>query len=462
MGANQSSPLEGSAIGFHILEIEPDSAAEKAGLEVYFDYITHCNGIRLNEDPAILKDYISENKPLPLIVYSSKTMSLRMVSIVGKNLGLKVKACSFEGAHERVWHVLEVQKDSPSFVSGLISNTDYIIGSPQRTLHRKEDFLNLVKDFKGKQLTLYVYNSELDSIRNVIIIPDLWEGDGLLGCDIAYGNLHRIALSKEPMSRDNSVSNLPGGLVTDHDHSSHGHSHLAHQHIHSHHDHSHEHHDHSHVGHVHSHKEHPHNVHSEHNHTPSEHSHTHGNEKDVQSGNNHTNFDKDPSNHNHNHSGHSHSKRSQSPTENNHSHHKHSHSEHDHNHSHSVKTNESGSQNIKIQGNHQTLSETTQVDRGHTHTPHAHVHGENCNHTHNTKISSSSPDLPPLETQNTNKSELMNNISPLNQPTFAPAAIPHPSLVKEGEHTPLLHVEDDYIHDISGVPSLSWSSKSKK
>ncbi|KAJ3252479.1 Golgi reassembly-stacking protein 2 [Boothiomyces macroporosus] len=440
MGANQSSPLEGSTIGFHILEIEPDSAAEKAGLEVYFDYITHCNGIRLNEDPAILKDYISENRPLPLIVYSSKTMSLRMVSIVGKNLGLKVKSCSFEGAHERVWHVLEVQKDSPSFVSGLISNTDYIIGSPQRTLHRKEDFLNLVKDFKGKQLKLYVYNSELDSIRNVIIIPDLWDGDGLLGCDIAYGNLHRIALSKEPMSRDNSTSNLPGGLVTDHEHGMHRHSHASHKHSHSEHkhshgDHSHQHHDHSHGG------------HSHHDHLHIEHSH----HEDDHKGNHHHHSHNDHPHHVHPHEGHHHDN---SHKDSRHTHHDHSHDHSKHEHSLHANSNSTDAQVIK--SNDSTVNHEVK----HTNADN-HVHGENCNHSPGINMPSKESELPPVDTQGTKKSEIMNNISPLNQPTFAPAAIPHPSLINEGEHTPLLHVEDDYIHDISGVPSLSWSSKSK-
>ncbi|KAJ3275713.1 Golgi reassembly-stacking protein 2 [Terramyces sp. JEL0728] len=434
MGANQSSPLEGSTIGFHILEIEPDSAAEKAGLEVYFDYITHCNGIRLNEDPSILRDYISENKPLPLIVYSSKTMSLRMVSIVGKHLGLKAKACSFEDAHERVWHVLEVQKDSPSSVSGLISNTDYIIGSPHRTLHRKEDFLNLVKDFKGKQLTLYVYNSDLDSIRNVIIIPDLWEGDGLIGCDIAYGNLHRIALSKEPMTRENSGSNLPGGLVTDHDHSGHAHS----GHAHSHADHNHSHHGHS--DHNNSHSGHTHDDHSHHNHSDQSHSHDHA---EHNHGHNHSHQHDHPHTHNHSHEEHgSHSDHSH---HNHHSAHTHA---HDHNHAH---------------GEHRSIENAlidTPVEQSLSHSNHAHVHFEDNSQTlDNPVVSLSNPKPEPISTNPSNKTDLMTQISPLNQPTFAPAAIPHPSMLNDTDRTPLLNVEDDYIHDISGVPSLSWSSK---
>ena len=37
--------------------------------------------------------------------------------------------CSFEGANENVWHVLDVQPNSPASLAGLRSDTDYIIGA---------------------------------------------------------------------------------------------------------------------------------------------------------------------------------------------------------------------------------------------------------------------------------------------------------------------------------------------
>ena len=37
--------------------------------------------------------------------------------------------CSFEGANENVWHVLDVQGNSPASLAGLKSDTDYIIGA---------------------------------------------------------------------------------------------------------------------------------------------------------------------------------------------------------------------------------------------------------------------------------------------------------------------------------------------
>ena len=43
---------------------------------------------------------------------------------------------------------------------------------------------------------VYVYNSDTDEVRIVVIMPsDDWGGDGLLGADAAHGYLHRLPTS---------------------------------------------------------------------------------------------------------------------------------------------------------------------------------------------------------------------------------------------------------------------------
>ena len=71
-----------------------------------------------------------------MTVYNSKTQSVREVELVpsakwgGQGLlGVSIRFCSFEGANEHVWHVLEVEPNSPAHIAGLMSNTDYIIGA---------------------------------------------------------------------------------------------------------------------------------------------------------------------------------------------------------------------------------------------------------------------------------------------------------------------------------------------
>lgn len=109
---------------------------------------------------------------------------------------------------------MDVAPNSPAAISGLESDTDYVIGSRAGQLHEKEDFGALVTMYEHKQLPLWVYNVDMDVIRGilftlilktlfvgilftlilktlfveVVIVPDSqWGGDGMIGCDIGYG-----------------------------------------------------------------------------------------------------------------------------------------------------------------------------------------------------------------------------------------------------------------------------------
>ena len=54
MGASES--IQRPEIGYHVVKITKDSPAEKCGLQVYFDYITHVNGqtVVLRVDPGFV------------------------------------------------------------------------------------------------------------------------------------------------------------------------------------------------------------------------------------------------------------------------------------------------------------------------------------------------------------------------------------------------------------------------
>ena len=43
-------------------------------------------------------------------------------------LGISIRFCSFEGANENVWHILDVQDKSPAEAAGLRPFTDFVIG----------------------------------------------------------------------------------------------------------------------------------------------------------------------------------------------------------------------------------------------------------------------------------------------------------------------------------------------
>lgn len=68
-----------------------------------------------NKDNDTLKDLLkaSVEKPVKMLVYSSKTLELREATVTPSNLwggqgllGVSIRFCSFEGANENVWHVL--------------------------------------------------------------------------------------------------------------------------------------------------------------------------------------------------------------------------------------------------------------------------------------------------------------------------------------------------------------------
>lgn len=107
-------------------------------------------------------------------------------------LGISIRFCSFEGASENVWHILEVHPGSPADLAGLRAFTDYIIGA-DGVLSDHDDLYNLVESHEGRCLKLYVYSSVEDACREVTITPNSrWGGEGSLGCGIGFGYLHRI------------------------------------------------------------------------------------------------------------------------------------------------------------------------------------------------------------------------------------------------------------------------------
>jgi hypothetical protein len=109
-----------------------------------------------------------------------------------------------------IWHVLDVSPNSPADVAGLLPYSDYILGSPEGALHGESALGELVEDFIGRPLQLYVYNHEYDVTREVTINPNRgWGGDGMIGCTLSFGALHRLpAPLSEPI-------NAPGETMFD-------------------------------------------------------------------------------------------------------------------------------------------------------------------------------------------------------------------------------------------------------
>ncbi|KAL1242379.1 Golgi reassembly-stacking protein [Trichinella spiralis] len=189
-----------------------------AGLETFFDFIVAVGNQRLDKDNDSLREILKQHveRPLEITVYNSKTQTIRQTQITPSEswggqglLGVSIRFCSFEGASQNVWHVLDVQHNSPAAIAGLRSNSDYILGSDS-VLNNADDLFSLVEANEGKPLKLYVYNVETDAVREVTLIPNVaWGGVGSLGCDIGYGYLHRIPMFVDRSKSVNNSQQIP-------------------------------------------------------------------------------------------------------------------------------------------------------------------------------------------------------------------------------------------------------------
>ncbi|KAM7378874.1 hypothetical protein PAMP_004468 [Pampus punctatissimus] len=210
MGLSQSSDVaEGGTYGYHVHGVQPNSPAEKGGLQPFFDFILSLDNKRLNEENDQLKEILkaSMEKAVRMEVYSSKTTRVRELEVVPTNmwggqglLGASVRFCSYQGANENVWHVLDVEASSPAALAGLQPHSDYIVGADQ-VLQDSEDFYSLIEAHEGKPLKLLVYNTVTDNCREVVVTPNgAWGGEGSLGCGIGYGYLHRIPVHPDVLT----------------------------------------------------------------------------------------------------------------------------------------------------------------------------------------------------------------------------------------------------------------------
>ncbi|XP_031827898.2 Golgi reassembly-stacking protein 2 [Nomia melanderi] len=86
------------------------------------------------------------------------------------------------------YHVLRVQEGSPGQKAGLEAFFDFIVAIGNTRLNQDNDTLKeLLKNGVDKKLTLTVYSSKTQSVRQTVIVPSLtWGGQGLLGVSIRF------------------------------------------------------------------------------------------------------------------------------------------------------------------------------------------------------------------------------------------------------------------------------------
>ncbi|BGP43876.1 hypothetical protein JCM10449v2_007933 [Rhodotorula kratochvilovae] len=216
-GASSPANAPSSTLAFHVLRVAENSPAAEAGVEPFFDFIVGAAGRQLGDDLDLLTDVLEENEggEVALQIYSTKRKEVREVYVIPSRtwsssavgggttsgsvdgqpslLGLSLRLCNPHHALDQVWHVLEILEGSPAQSAGLVPFGDWIIGYAGGVLRGEGDFYDVVEAHVDKPLRLFVYNTDYDVTREAILVPNrTWGGEGLLGCGVGYGLLHRI------------------------------------------------------------------------------------------------------------------------------------------------------------------------------------------------------------------------------------------------------------------------------
>lgn len=108
-------------------------------------------------------------------------------------LGLTIRFDTFRNAEESIVHILEVEHDSPAEIAGLQPNTDYLLGTAEKVFQDTDVLFQELQANIDRPVEFFVYNTDLDEVRIVVIMPTLdWGGDGILGASVGHGYLHML------------------------------------------------------------------------------------------------------------------------------------------------------------------------------------------------------------------------------------------------------------------------------
>ncbi|KAI0430557.1 golgi reassembly-stacking protein [Xylaria sp. FL1042] len=218
-GDSRPQQKEGQGYGFQVLR----NTNLELGVEPWFDFIVGINGRMIdNPDPRLFAQEVRNcaGGTVALGLWSAKGQRIRVAHIPVPSstgsLGLFLQWAPLSLA-STIWHVLDVPANSPADVAGLLPYSDYIIGTPDGILHGESGLGELVDDYIGRPLRLWVYNNEYNVTRELEIVPSReWGGEGALGCVLGFGALHRL-----PAPLDEPVS-APGETMFDGGEGSHG------------------------------------------------------------------------------------------------------------------------------------------------------------------------------------------------------------------------------------------------
>jgi len=222
MGQNTSRQEE-ELSGYRVLGVQPNSPASGVGFVPFFDFIVSANGVPLNKMDGTFMGMIkmSEDRPLPISIYNWKNNSLREVQIIPRKnwggqgmLGVTIRFDTYFQADRKLVRVIEVVPHSPAHKAGLQPLKDYLLGTAERAFTDSEMLFSTLKNSLDQPVDLFVYNTDTDTVRIVVVLPTLsWGGEGIFGANIAHGYLHQLpAQCRNTMGK--SLEGIDQTLVT--------------------------------------------------------------------------------------------------------------------------------------------------------------------------------------------------------------------------------------------------------
>ncbi|KAL8765060.1 MAG: hypothetical protein Q9194_006696 [Teloschistes cf. exilis] len=184
-----------STYGFQILR----NKNHEIPIESWYDFIVGINGRQVdNPDPNLFATEVRNcaGSNVSLILWNAKGARTRTIALPiptpSPTLGITLQWTPLSVAQD-VWHVLDVITNSPADNAGLLPYGDYIVGTPEGNVHGESGLGELVEDYLGRNLRLFVYNHEYTVTRLVTLTPSRsWGGSGALGCVLGFGALHRL------------------------------------------------------------------------------------------------------------------------------------------------------------------------------------------------------------------------------------------------------------------------------
>ena len=218
MGGYEETPSSPSQFGFRIYKLIKDGPLAKGGAKEITDFIIP--PIEIINKKNSFNDWILSlaDKTITIKIYSLLYRKFKYIQIKTNSLGSKegilgagVKYENFENADKNLLHITSVAENSIAKNKlGLIPNEDYIIATKAKnsviiSLNKEGynplEILNIILDgnSNGSEITFFIYNKKNGSRITDLKIEKNENNDKFtLGCDVAYGALHKFPYEKDP------------------------------------------------------------------------------------------------------------------------------------------------------------------------------------------------------------------------------------------------------------------------